>query len=493
MFSYRLLRRQTAVVLLAVTTSASCLCLAQTVTPDTFMPPTATDALPAELGKVLADRSRGNNENSVVAPSFVVDPSWPKPLPQRWIIGQVGGISVDQNDYIWILHRPRSLSATAVGAMAVAGKDKDGLPVDGLGNPRPFSESHASCCVPAPSVLKLDASGTLLDSWGGPSDPDFLQARCRKQQGCVWPAREHGIFVDHNDFVYISGNGEDDPAQFPWAGTHGADSHILKFSADGDFIYQIGYAGSKGSSNEDTGSGPDGTPQPYMASDMTVDPDTNRLYIADGYGNSRVLIVDARTGDYIGHFGAYGQNPVATKPDGTPDWPVNYRTEKTPPNYFDSAVHCAVVSKDGYLYVCDRNNNRIQVFDAAVVGKPCSNATGEPGSCGFIGDIPVALETVGPTVGSIAFSADDKQSCLYAADLWNGVFHVIDRATGNILQQVGRTGRQLGEFNWLHSLAVDSRGNVYTGEVESGQRVQKFANYGSEHCSSASGPVTPLP
>ncbi|MEH6517499.1 MAG: hypothetical protein V7742_12500 [Halioglobus sp.] len=456
----------------------------------------SSDAL---YGK-LVDRTRTPEIPGVVSPSFVVDPTWPKPLPNKWIIGQVGGIAVDQDDNIWVLHRPRSLSATAVGALDVAAHDKDGLAIDGLGNPRPFSEKHAKCCVPAPSVLKFDASGTLLDSWGGPSDPEFLKTRCRADQGCVWPAREHGIFVDHNNFVYLSGNGEGAEGQFPWSATHGNDSHVLKFSATGNFIYQIGYAGTTEPSNESTNGGPGGTPQLFMPSDMTVDPQTNRLYIADGYGNSRVLVVDAKTGKYIGHFGAYGQNPVVTKPigdsgaygqdlvatksDGAAPWPVKFRAGVTKPRYFDSAVHCAVVSRDGLVYVCDRNNNRIQVFRADAVGKPCINADAKTGACGFVRDIPVELQTVGPTVGGIAFSTDGEQSCLYAADLWNGMFHVIDRSNGNIVQQVGRTGRQVGQFNWLHSLTVDSRGNVYTGEVETGQRVQKFTRHGSVGCSS---------
>ncbi len=453
-------------------------------------PPTSpADILPAEPAETAASSARSKQGKAGMAPVFVVDPSWPKPLPNQWIIGQVGGIAVDQDDHIWVLHRPRSLSATAVGLLGVAGKNKEGMAVDGLGNARPFSEPHALCCVPAPSVLKFDASGTLLASWGGPSDPGFLQERCRPDDGCVWPAREHGIYVDHNGFVYLSGNGEGAHGQFPWAATHGTDSHVLKFSGAGEFIYQIGFAGTGGPSNEDTVGGLNGTPQPFMPSDMSVDASTNRLYIADGYGNSRILIVNAETGKYIGHFGAYGQNPVVVEPDSASPWAVNYRAAKREPMYFRSPVHCAVVSGDGFLYACDRNNNRIQVFDLDKVGGACANPAASPGVCGFIRNIPVAPETIGQTAGSAAFSADADQSCLYAADLWNGVFHVLDRATGAVVDKVGRTGRQTGEFNWLHSLAVDSAGNVYTGEVETGQRVQKFTRSGGSGCSNAAADV----
>lgn len=447
---------------------------------DTKTSPALT--LPATPMDRPATGTLSQHGGSMVVPAFLVDPSWPKPLPNQWIIGQVGGIAVDQEDHIWVLHRPRSLSATAVGLLGVAGKDTEGIAVDGLGNPRPFLQPHANCCVPAPSVLKFDAAGTLLASWGGPSDPGFLESRCRPEEGCVWPAREHGIYVDHNGFVYLSGNGEGAHGQFPWAATHGTDSHVLKFSGAGEFIYQIGLAGTTVPSNEDTNGGLNGTPQPFLPSDMSVDASDNRLYIADGYGNSRILIVNADTGQYIGHFGAYGQNPVAVEPDEAASWAVNYRAGKNKPMYFRSPVHCAIVSSDGFLYACDRNNNRIQVFDLGKVGGPCINAEASPGVCGFVRDIPVVPATIGQTAGSAAFSSDANQSCLYAADLWNGVFHIIERKAGAVLEQVGRTGRQVGEFNWLHSLAVDSAGNIYTGEVETGQRVQKFIRYGESGC-----------
>ena len=141
------------------------------------------------------------------------------------------------------------------------------------------------CCVPAPSVLKFDIEGNLLDAWGGPADPGFLEENCREADGCSWPAREHGIFVDHNDFVYVSGNGQDGGARqqqglatYPWAAPFGDDSHILKFTADGEFIYQIGTAGMEGPDSENINRGPNGTPQPYLVADMSVDASTNRLY-----------------------------------------------------------------------------------------------------------------------------------------------------------------------------------------------------------------------
>jgi hypothetical protein len=255
------------------------------------------------------------------APSFVVDASWPKPLPNNWRIGQVGGIAVDSHDDIWVYHRPRTIDASSAGALPRVATNAEGAPISALGHPRPYAEQSTGCCVPAPSVLKFDREGNLLAAWGGPADPGFLETNCREAAGCFWPAREHGIFVDHNDFVYISGNGEDGGARqqqglptFPWAASFGDDSHILKFTADGTFVYQIGTAGMEGPNSEKIDGGPNGTPQPYLVADMSVDATTNRLYIADGYGNRRILIANAETGQYIGHFGAYGQNPVVDDP-----------------------------------------------------------------------------------------------------------------------------------------------------------------------------------
>ena len=323
----------------------------------------------AETFERLAARSASRVPEGASAPSFVVDPGWPKPLPNNWRISQVGGITVDSHDNVWVYHRPRALEPSAAAGLGVAGTNADGVPVDGLGNPRVFAEQTSGCCVPAPSVLKFDREGNLLDAWGGPSDPGFLEEHCREEDGCFWPAREHGIFVDHNDFVYISGNGQDFVGQFPWAATYGDDSHILKFTAEGEFVYQIGHAGMDGPDSENIDGGPNGTPQPYLVADMSVDPETNRMFVADGYGNRRVLIVDAETGQYIGHFGAYGQNPV-DDPEGTEidpydagPWAGDYEAGNMTPMFFRSPLHCADLSADGLLYVCDRGNNRIQVFD----------------------------------------------------------------------------------------------------------------------------------
>jgi DNA-binding beta-propeller fold protein YncE len=432
------------------------------------------------------------------APSFVLDPAWPKPLPHNWIIGDVGGLYVDQHDRIWVYHRPRALSSTDSGAQGEAGKDGRGRPISALGFQRPYGQL-SGCCVPAPSVLEFDKAGTLLQAWGGPGDPGFLEKRCRQQDGCFWPSREHGIFVDHNDFVYVAGNGQaaNFHGQFPWAPNFGEDSQVLKFKLDGTFVYQIGSAGAKGPNSNDTNGGINGTPQPFWPADMTVDPKTNIMYIADGYGNRRVLIVNAATGKYIGHFGAYGQNPVVGENgrgrggdagEGVGSWPADFKRGEMKPKFFRSPLHCAKLANDGLLYVCDRGNNRVQVFRASEVGKPCANPNGEVGKCGFVGEIHVAPQTSGGTSGTVNFSTDPKQSCMYVADLGNDTVYVINRQNLQEMSRFGTGGRQTGDFHWPHVVSVDSEGNVYTGEVDGAGRVQKFLRYGSASCNGTGSP-----
>jgi hypothetical protein len=174
-------------------------------------PPAAADgAAAAALGAAGAVANLGETRwasraaAGTSAPSFVVDASWPKPLPNDWRIGQVGGIAVDSHDNVWVYHRPRTLDASSAGALPRVATNERGVPISALGHPRPYAERSTGCCVPAPSVLKFDREGNLLSAWGGPSDAGFLEENCREVDGCSWPAREHGIFVDHNDFVYGS-------------------------------------------------------------------------------------------------------------------------------------------------------------------------------------------------------------------------------------------------------------------------------------------------
>ncbi len=453
------------------------------------------------LGR-LAERGANRVPGTGSAPGFIVDPGWPKTLPNNWRISQVGGIHVDHNDNIWVYHRARALDASAAAALPRIATREDGTPITGLGHPRPYADQTSGCCVPAPSVLKFDPEGNLLDAWGGPGDPGFLEENCREADGCYWPGREHGIFVDHNDFVYVSGNGQNNgvaqqqpgSSGFPWAATFGDDSHVLKFTADGEFIWQMGYAGMEGPDSEKIDGGPNDTPQPYLVSEMTVDPETNLLYVSDGYGNRRILIADAETGMYVGHFGAYGQNPVEDDPSAVVSdtdvgpWAQDYASGNMTPMFFRSPLHSVKVSRDGLLYAADRGNNRIQIFNTAEVGGVCTNPNAEPGVCGFVADIHISPHTASGTSGTAALSSDPGQTCLYVGDLANNVVYIINRENFHEMDRIGRSGKQLGEFHWVHTIAVDSQGNLYTGEVQSGEKIQKFLRYGSTGCSGTGSP-----
>jgi len=420
-------------------------------------------------------------------PGFIADASWPGRLPNNWLIGQVGGLYVAPDDHIWIYQRPRSLTNDEAAETGATSKDKDGKPVDVFGFARP-NGAIGYCCKPAPSVMEFDANGKMLRAWGGPADP----GKCKVSDGCYWPAAEHGIFVDHNGFVYLGGsNANATPNGSAWASPNGADGVVLKFTKDGKFVMAIGGPNAKGPDSNNTNGGRNGTPQLYLPADVTVDPATNRMFISDGYGNRRVVIVDAATGKYIGHFGAYGNNPIDDKAAAAAGvWANDYNKGNLKPAFFRNPVHCARLSKDGFIYVCDRGNDRIQIFNARDpnLGKPCSNPSGEPGKCGFVKETHVAIRTATqPTLPgsavSMNFSTDPQQSCLYVGDNTNQIIYILKRDTLEELGRLGRAGRETGEFHWLHQVGVNSHGDLYTGEVDTGKRLQKFIRFGSDGCS----------
>jgi DNA-binding beta-propeller fold protein YncE len=334
------------------------------------------------------------------APKFVVDPAWPKPLPENWILGQVAGIAVDKDDRIWVLHRPTTLVDDEKGAM--------------------LNPPTTKCCRPAPAVLQFDADGNLLKSWGGPG------------AGYDWPTSEHGIFVDVDGNVWVAGNSN-------------TDHQILKFTPDGKFLQQIGKRGSTGGSNSMTQLG--------RPAHMVIDAAAGELYVADGYGNRRVLVLDARNGAYKRHWGAYGNQP-------NDDKQAAYDPAKPLLQQFGNPVHCVRLSRDGFVYVCDRQNDRIQVFEKS--GK-------------FVREFRVEPATLqNGSVWDLVFSEDVTERYIFVADGANNQILTLDRQTGVTLAAFGRGGRMAGEFKWVHNMAIDSKGNLYTAEVGTGRRVQKF-------------------
>lgn len=390
-----------------------------------------------QMGTAQANRSD--------RPGFSVDPFWPKPLPHQWQIGQVPGIAVDKDDNIWIVQRPRTLTSDERGASDF--EPGTGAVLDGAARPQ---GSISDCCLPAPSVMQFDPQGNLLRAWGGPVDP----GKC-VEPACQWPNTEHGIYVDHEMNVWLGGQ---------------AGGAVLKFSADGEFLLQIGRRQPPVRNSNDTNGGVNGTPLLAQPADMEGDPETGELYIADGYTNLRVVVVDARTGMYKRHWGAYGQNPVDDTGNAGP-----YIKDQPPAPHFRNPVHAVRVTNDGLVYVADRANDRIQVFDKKKVGAVCQNPTGAAGVCGFVGEFFVARDTLGPgSVWDVDVSHDPRQKFIYNADGSNNYVWTLLRETGAILGSFGRNGRNAGQFHWVHNLAADSKGNLYTAEVDTGKRVQKF-------------------
>jgi DNA-binding beta-propeller fold protein YncE len=355
---------------------------------------------------IAQSKLSASDRQLVQAPKFEVDPVWPQPLPNHWVLGSVIGVGIDSRDHIFIIHRGDSTlnQRTEVGMKA---------------NP-PIGE----CCQSAPPILEFDPAGALVKAWGGPGE------------GYEWPTSNHGITIDDKDNVWIGGNGA-------------ADSHILKFTHDGKFLQQIGKPGQAANSNDSTHFG--------RVAKISFDVKAQEAFVADGYGNKRVAVLDMQTGALKRFWGAYGGKPDdARMPPYDPSAPLIKQ--------FRNPVHCAEPTTDGLVYVCDRPNDRIQVFK-------------KDGS--FVKEVRIAPATRGDgSVWDIAFSRDAAQKYLFLADGKNERIYVMDRQSLEILTSFGDGGRQPGEFFAVHSIATDSKGNIYTTETYEGKRLQKFAYKG---------------
>jgi DNA-binding beta-propeller fold protein YncE len=349
-------------------------------------------------------------------PIYDVDPAWPKPLPNRWILGAVVGVAIDARQHVWITHRPTTLQPNETRSVWKA----------------------------APPVLEFDPSGALVSSWGGPGS------------GYEWPDLEHGIHVDASNHVWVSGGGE-------------KDSQILKFTREGKFVLQIGRHGQGGGSNDTNNLG--------AAAHMIVDEAAKELYVADGYVNHRLIVFDALTGAYKRHWGAFGKPPddgyftrAGEKLPGPFSGAVQNENKPsqydpngpTPPQF--RIVHAVRISNDGLVYVCDRTNDRIQVFrkDGTFVRE------------GF-----VAKQTLGSgSVWDIAFSPDPQQTFLIVPDGTNQQIWILRRDTLEVVSVFGRAGHWAGQFYGAHNIAADTAGNLYITETYEGKRVQKFVYKG---------------
>jgi hypothetical protein len=367
-------------------------------------------------GLLVARELAGQSRHTVQAPYFEVDPYWPKPLPNHWVLGSSIGVSVDERDHVWMIHR---------GSATLAEKER-------------ALESKLSdeCCGAAPPVLEFDPNGTLLAHWGGPG------------AGYEWPTSNHGITIDHKGNVWIGGNGP-------------GDSQVLKFDRSGKFLLQVGKANARLGAMKDgkpTYAGGSNDPIAFgRVAKIFVDPSANEAYLADGYLNKRVAIIDADSGKLKRYWGAYGN-----KPDDTDLGP--YKPDAAPVQQFRSPVHCADLSNDGLVYVCDCPTNRIQVFK-------------KDGT--FVKEAFFAKNSLGDgAVFDLAFSKDPAQTYLYMADGNNMKIRILRRDTLEELTSFGDGGRQPGQFYAVHSIAVDSKGNLYTTETYEGKRLQKFVYKG---------------
>jgi hypothetical protein len=384
---------------------------------------------------------------TVQAPRFDVDPYWPKPLPNHWLLGSATGIAIDSRDHVYVIHLTDSFTArTETGA----GPENNNITPAG------------ECCSSAPNVLEFDPAGNLVKSWGGPG------------QGFTWPTQNAGIAIDPEGNFWIGGIG-------------GQDIRVLKFSKDGSFLAEYGkgasfavpnpgaaadtaYQGQSpgrgqaagGRAGRAGGRGGRGGAPPLPpaststdafggATAFTFDAGSREVFVADGARNRRVAVVDMNTGAIKRFFGAYGAAPDdAAPPAAAPnDLPKQF-----------SGVRCVESSADGMIYVCDARNNRIQVFQKD--GK-------------FVKEARIAPNTKGNgSVWDVAFSRDPQQRYLYVADGSNMKVHVLERSSLNHLTSFGEGGRYPGQFLAVSGVATDSKGNLYTIEADQGKRLQRF-------------------
>ena len=390
---------------------------------------TAVAAISIAAGLCL-DRAAGLQAQGTAKqiPTFEVDASWPK-VPAKWVLGLVSGVAVDAQDHVWVLHRPRTVLPEQ--------KDKA-----------------------APALLEFDTAGNFIQAWGGPG------------AGYEWFEIEHGLSFDNKGNIWLAGSGA-------------SDGQLLKFDRSGKFLLQIGRSGqSKGNTD---------TANVKGAADVTYFARTNEIFVADGYNNRRIIVFDADSGAFKRMWGAFGNPPTDPPP------PANGRGNGLPPA--DAAVegrgadqfnlvHSARISSDGLVYVSDRANQRVQVFtpEGKYLTQVFISRVKWPPSTrpGMLRGTPLSqledgIHNARMTASRTAFSPDKEQRYLYVLDRPNQRIAILDRKSLEILGSFGGgIGGDPGQFYVLHDIVTDSKGNVYTAEVNDngGRRAQKFVYKG---------------
>jgi hypothetical protein len=359
------------------------------------------------------------------APVYRVDPFWPKRLPNKWSMQEIVDIHVDKDDHIWVLNRPDDARPDEVGAMT---------------NP-----PRTECCVLGPEVLEFDVDGELLRAWG---TKDFVPG---------WPKRLQTIGVDRDLNVYLSG-------------TTPGDS-IIKFTKDGKFLWDFGHRGPVVPASQVKQHNQQTAIFPPGIGAFDFDEDAREIYIADGFLNKRVLVYDMDTGAFKRGWGGHGTPLSGIDNDPTPPYDVS----GPPPDQkqFAPIVHCVHPSRDGFVYVCERGSDRIQVFtkQGQFVKQfwvhPSTQARGP--HCGG----PFSMTD--PPCGTVSdLALDSQQKYIFVSDTTNNLLWILNREDGKTVGSFGGNGRYAGQLHWVDPIAVDSKGNVYTGEVEDGKRIQKF-------------------
>jgi DNA-binding beta-propeller fold protein YncE len=375
-------------------------------------------SIAAALGGLESEQAAAQSQKAIALPVFEVDSKFPT-MPDKMLLGGVGGATADSHGNVWVFHRPHTL-------------EEGNATENGWG--------------PAPPVIEFSATGKYLQGWGGPSKGGEYQwfnrgglysahvecQSCSKERRTNGDGRpgsgEHGIFIDDQDNVWLTGNGA-------------GDGHVLKFGKDGKFLLQIGKGGVEPDSNDTS----------HLSRPASLAVFRNEVFVADGYGNRRIAVFDATTGAYKRHWGAYGNKPddKASK--------ARVQTGQGPRQF--NTPHGITVSSDGIVYVSDRANNRVQSF--RLDGTFLKEGFVQRGSKGT------------GTAFGVALSPAPDQRFLYVADGSNERIAILDRASLEEIGQIGGPGRKAGEFFHIHSLGVDPQGNLVTGESQ-GYRVQKF-------------------
>jgi len=399
------------------------------------------------------------------APPYRNIPLWPQPFADdAWVLGSVTGVATDAQNHLWVVHRgDESLEANERGMIPVPG---------GTGQP-----SSSVCCMAAPYVLEYDVNGRLISGWGG------------RSVGYQWPQVTGGIAVDAKGNVWIAATGPEPapaggrgrgaaPAALPEsdlptgattapaagrgaAGRGGAatpppgDAHILKFTRDGRYLMTIGTPGKM--------DGADSQTTLNRPSAIAVDNSANEVFVAD-MGNRRVVVFDADKGTYKRHWFAYGEKTAGAAP-GRYD-----PAEPAAKSFRD--ITCIEIARDGMVYVCDKSSNRIQVFDKS--GKFIKEAFVAKSTLGGVLTGSFGVINAAGAVWDVALSQDQQQRFLFVADGMNKKVRILLRETLAEVGTIGSGGRYPGQFLVVNSVAVDSQGNLYTGETHHGKRVQKF-------------------